>query len=219
MDNLQEVCDQVTTEIYGYLDFSDELYGRATQPHMALKLMLTERAAWRVSLKTTRGALLQRRSPAEIELTDKIATPWHKRSPYFPMVNSAYPFDALGRHLEAKFPDVDFGKVLKAHRAAIDRSAGSLTGFRGIVGFILGLGTLILNAVPKPVVVEHLEWDHDDFQVTVFTITVGVLLYITLALGPVLLGRLRVRRRHDFALEVLEHLRLRQPGKAENGDD
>jgi len=147
-----------------------------------------------------------------------MATKEQRDNKYFRVFQSEYPLDALCEQIEMDFPDVDFSRLAALNRLRKkDLSDRRAFKFKEKFGIALGATTLILQNVPK-VVVEKL-FDYDSYQIGIFYIMIGVLVYlclIFLLLRPIsgkLSGDLQ---RLNYIEKVLEYGSLRKNQKLPN---
>lgn len=165
---------------------------------------------------------LRARQPAAwTELGGEVPVPNDEEGKVFHKVLfSEFQFDELSSALRTSFPNVDFAQMAKLHKL---RSAQFLRFNVGaILGFVFGLGTLVMKSAPKSVV-EHV-MNYEDFETLIFGITVAIVVYLAVILAPIWFKHQRAKFQSDRIGDILEYIAAfghpssKQPGAAESAE-
>lgn len=144
-----------------------------------------------------------------------------RQSPYFRVLVSEYPLEALAERLQQRFPTADFNTICRLYEARaphvpqIKDLLGRL-GRPGIAGVIYGIGTLILRTVPKALLTRF-GIVIDTFNIVVFVATLVLVIYIggIALVFSIMLDKhtKRIKRVHDYIQRVLSYLAIRETSR------
>jgi hypothetical protein len=147
----------------------------------------------------------------------ELYTAEERQSPYFTILSSGVPMDALATDVAQKFPNYEFAKLEKLYKlsneALIQRAEGALP--EGIAAAILGAGGVILKTVPDsllslPGIPKNV------FELVTFAvIVVAVIAAVAFAFvfSSMFAGNKKVRGYYDFVTDCLVHISLRFDSK------
>lgn len=174
--NIEADYDAVVT-------FHRELTAQQDQIVMRARSNLSVGRMFRYSRMFWRRDVLLYRVPKEIrDLAQEFASPEEKATEAYDVLSSEYPDHALAGILLARYPDVDFSRLVKLHGAKT-KQLSSLRP-KAALGLALGASALVLKTIPKSVVTSRFSITYDQFEERVFWVTLAVLGYLLFILLP-----------------------------------
>ena len=197
--------ESIARDILAYWDFSIGVQRRIYSFPKNLLLILRLRRFWKAYRIHTE--VLSGESPEwyRNELK-KVLTSEEERSEFGSILLNDHPIEQLSIHLESKWPGKDFGQICKIHDLRKQRI--SRLNLTKIIGVIFGAGTLLLRAVPQPVI-ENLHLSYDSFRVWVFWLTVAFVAYTGMLIFPIWRLHSRTLPRYEFVGEILKYTAVR----------
>lgn len=214
--NLFAQYDEVVAKLTEYNQFSKRIYQRIYHLKSLMIFFRFLIPFYREFMQ--RDHLTVKSLAISSDITRSLATPEELEDSKFRIMLSIYPVDSLSRHLESEFPDFDFDKLSKLHQIRSGKHARSRLSIKNILGVVFGVGSLILQFTPKPVV-ESFDFNYNSFQILVFWITLGAVAYVGLVIGISWVSDNRLHQRNEFISEILDYtaLRLTPPTPANKG--
>lgn len=163
--NLEKEYDEVVIFIQEYLAFPAKIVKRNANPFRnVFKQYTTVFRAFKVinSINPMSG----KSTSSYREYMDLMTDENLKQEEFYRIMTSDYPMDKLGEVIRAKFPHIDFEKLLNAH----ERRGIVFTGFgmKEVLGFLLAAFTLVLRTIPRTIIENTFHWDYEGFEVTLF---------------------------------------------------
>ena len=149
-------------------------------------------------------------------MADKLATPEQKQSPLYGVYTAEYPIHELSQRILSAQPDSSFEELLEFHRRRRVWHDGLSRSTKAIVGVLFGVGTLLLNTVPEPVLGQF-GLDYDTFRVYVFWATVSVVLVFSTYFSFFWYWAFEGKQKAEFAATVFEYLKLLQNSTHNHG--
>jgi hypothetical protein len=204
--NLNAQYDEVVVKLTEYSQFSR----RISQRLFHLKSM---KILFKFSIRYNREFMKRDRLTLKnlgvsSEIARLLATPEEVEDSKFQIMLSIYPDDSLSRYLESEFPNFDFDKLSKLHQIQLGKYVKNRLSVKNVLGMVFGVGSLILQFTPKPVV-ESFQCNYDSFQIAVFWITLGVVAYVGIVIGITWISENRLHQRNESISEILDYTALR----------
>ena len=206
MDNLQAQYDEVTAYLNEYQRFIEDIKRRLVE-----RMVKSPREYFKFGMRSLKSAwrydpLSEKTQDSVKNVALALATEEDKQNPFFGVVTSDYPTDALSDALTARFPGYRFDKIKKLH----DSKQARLGRFnaRQVLGVIMAASALLLKSIPKTVL-ESWGWDYAEFETTVFWVTVSVAGYVGAVFLPISIIHGLAKDRSRFVGEILEYAVLK----------
>lgn len=215
--SLEEQYDAIIDDIVSYYAFSDRIISRRKLLHYVFlpvskaKLQMVIRQMALVASTSVKHDFEYRK---EIFRRSKME---ERRSPYFRVLVSKYPLEALAERLEQLFPKADFNTICRLYEARAPHAPQlkdllERWGRPGIAWVIYGVGTLILRTVPEAFL-KRFGVEVDTFNIVVFIATLvlvvsvgGIAVVFSVQLDKY---KKNIGRVQDYIQRVLNYLAIR----------
>lgn len=150
--------------------------------------------------------LCEKQDSEFIEIIKSVASEKEKKSEFFKIRTSDYIIDAFSRNIEINFPQVNFAQLRKLH----EQQSKKLIrwNFTSVFGIVFGLGTLFMRTVPKPFI-NQFNWNYEVFQIYTFWVMIAFIVYLGLALSPMIIKYHNAKRINNWIGEILNYTEIR----------
>lgn len=133
-----------------------------------------------------------------------VATPEEKGDPFYGVVMSELPTDALSDLVRARFPHARFRKIKRLHD--LNSPLGSASGLSNLIGLVLGIVGAILRSLsptpgPEPST-------HTPLERVTFWVIVAAAVYFLVVMIPKWFRHSRSKATHKFADYVISYIAI-----------
>ena len=206
--NLNEQYDHIIVKLTDYYRFERNIRRRVMNPINNLSIIFNRRGKRILQGMRLHDDVVVKQSPFTKEMYQHLATSEEIKDPKFQIITSDYPIDALSKMLESTFTDYDFDSLATLHKSRVDGRAKIGPSIRNILGLVFGVGSIILQFTPETVV-KSFDIEYDNFQTTVFWVTVGAVAYIGFIVSFAWFSEISSLQRMEFISKILEYTSLR----------